>query len=513
MKKLFTLLMLFAFVCTANSAVFLRENFDASPNLPAGWTKYSTVDANSGWRVAAAIRNGDKSKAIDPYEWEDGDHYLAGIQALSSGNYNEWLVSPEVTVPATQLKNLISFYTFYKDASASMTLRWYEGSDTSKAVVLWTASGTNEWENIVEVDISKYAGKKGHFAWVLRSAVSSDLDGTGWGIDVVKAETVINGVDLEPTTVLSPLEHEDVNMYAVNAQIPVSVKVYNNGRTDAKGHKISYTFGGNTVTENLPDVPAVSEITYTFTQGFTVAQASNANTITISVQSEGDEVAENNSAKINCFWVSDPSSLLFDFENNAPGEWEHDGFVVYKQDQANAYRNSSDANFFQNVCWNVGTAGGTLASANWGRMLAFTSSDFSDMAISCDRWLVFPKVRIGNSITYLQWNAATANTTSNEGTENYEVLISDKTNAMSDFKVVHEVQKEKKVNPNNKADLPSTRYIDLTSYKGKEIFIAFRDKTSGNSRGMLLLDNVKFLGKDAKNVTSVKNIEAISSRI
>lgn len=511
MKKLFTLLMLFAFVCTANSAVFLRENFDANPSIPASWTKYSTVDASSGWRVAAAIRNGKSS--IDPYEWEDGDHYLAGIQTLSKGNYNEWLVSPEVTIPATQLKNLVSFYTYYKDATASMTLRWFEGSDTSKAVVLWTASGTNEWEKIVEVDISSYSGKKGHFAWVLRRSVSEDIDGTGWGIDVIKAETVINGVDLEPTTILSPLEHQDINMYAVNTQIPVKVKVYNNGRTDAKGHKISYTFGGNTVTENLPDVPAVSEITYTFTQGFTVSQASNANTITISVQSEGDEVAENNSAKINCFWVSDPSSLVFDFEKNAPGEWEHDGFVVYKIDQANTYRNSSDANFFQGVCWNVGTAGGTVASANWGRQLAFTSSDFSDVAIACDRWLVFPKVRIGNSITFLQWNAATANTTSNEGTENYEVLISTKTNAMSDFTVVHEVQKEKKVNPNNKADLPSTRYIDLTTYKGKEIFIAFRDKTSGNTRGMLLLDNVKFLGKDAINVTSVKEIEAISARI
>ena len=512
MKKLFTLLMLFAFVCTANSAVFLRENFDASPNLPAGWTKYSKVDANSGWRVASAIRNGDK-KAIEPYEWEEGTHYLAGIQVLSTGNYNEWLVSPEVTVPATQLKNLISFYTYYLDATASMTLRWFEGSDTSKAVVLWTATGKNEWDNIVEVDISKYAGKKGHFAWVLRRNVSSDLDGTAWGIDVIKAETVINGVDLEPTTILSPLEHEDINMYAVNTQIPVKVKVYNNGRTDAKGHKISYTVGGNTVTEDLPEIKAVTEITYTFKKGFTVAQASNANTITVSVQSEGDEVSDNNSAKINCFWVSDPSSLVFDFENNVPDEWDRDGFVVYKKDDATQYRNEPDNNFFFTYCWTVGQAGGTVASANWGRQLAFTSSDFSNTGLACDRWLVFPKVKIGNSATFLQWNAATANTTSNEGSEDYEVLVSTKTNAISDFKVAHEVLKEKKVNPNNKADLPSTRYIDLSSYKGKEIFIAFRDKTSGNARGMMLLDNVKFLGKDVINVTSVKEIEAINARI
>lgn len=512
MKKFFTLLMLFAFVYTANSAVFLRENFDASMSIPTGWTKYSNVDANSGWRVAAAIRNGS-SKAIDPYEWEDGTHYLAGIQTLSQGNYNEWLVSPEVTIPATNLKNLISFYTYYLDATASMTLRWFEGSDTSKAVVLWKASGKNEWDKIVEVDLSKYSGKKGHFAWVLQRAVTSDIDGTAWGLDVIKAETVINGVDLEPTTILSPLEHLDINMYSVNTEIPVKVKVYNNGRTDAKGYKISYTFGGNTVTEVMPDIAAVQEITYTFKKGFTVAQASNANTITISVQSENDEVASNNSAKINCFWVADPSSLLFDFEKCVSGEWERDGFVVYKEDKANEYRNASDANFFYDVCWTVGAAGGTVASANWGRQLAFTSSDFSNTSIACDRWLVFPKIRISNAPTFLQWNAATANTTSNTGTENYEVLVSTKTNALADFKAVHEVQAEKKVNPNNKADIPSTRYIDLSSYKGKDIFIAFRDKTSGNTRGMLLLDNVKFLGKDVKNVTAVKEIESINARI
>lgn len=512
MKKFFTLLSLFAMVYTANSAVFLRENFEGGPNIPTGWTRYSTVDASSGWRVQEAIRNGDK-KSIDPYEYEAGTHYLAGIQTLSKGNYNEWLVSPEVTIPATTLKNLISFQTYYLDATASMTLRWFEGNDTSKAVVLWTAASKNEWDKIVEVDISAYNGKKGHFAWVLRCNVSADIDGSGWGIDIIKAETVINGVDLEPTSILSPLEHLDVNMYAVNTKIPVKVKVYNNGRTKAVGHKISYTVGGKTVTENLPNIDEVTEITYTFSEGFTIAQASNANTITISVQSENDEVSTNNSTKIDCFWVSDPSSLVFDFENNIPSEWDRDGFVVYKNDNANDYRNSSDNNYFGTVCWNVGTAGGTVASVNWGRQLAFTSSDFSNTGIACDRWLVFPKVKISNAPTFLQWSAATANTTSNEGTENYEVLVSTKTNAMADFKAVHEVQKEKKVNPNNKSDLPSVRYIDLSSYKGKEIFIAFRNKTAGNSRGMLLLDNVKFLGKDAINVTSVKEIETINARI
>ena len=44
-----------------------------------------------------------------------------------------------------------------------------------------------------------------------------------------------------------------------------------------------------------------------------------------------------------------------------------------------------------------------------------------------------------------------------------------------DFKKVHEVTKEKKVNPNDKNQKPSTRYIDLSSYKGKDIFIAFRE--------------------------------------
>ncbi|MBQ2488181.1 MAG: T9SS type A sorting domain-containing protein, partial [Bacteroidales bacterium] len=49
-------------------------------------------------------------------------------------------------------------------------------------------------------------------------------------------------------------------------------------------------------------------------------------------------------------------------------------------------------------------------------------------------------------------------------------------------------------------------------YKGKDIFIAFRDVTGGNERGMLLLDNVKFLGENVI-FSDVKNISSIRTRL
>ncbi|MBO4282476.1 MAG: T9SS type A sorting domain-containing protein [Bacteroidales bacterium] len=511
MKRLVTLLLLFAAIGSVRSAVFLREDFESGV-LPNGWQILSNVDQNSRWRIAESIRNGS-SRPISAYEYSSGKHYLAGIPSVSKGTYNEWLISPEVTVPVTTLKNAISFETYYTDPNNNMTLRWIEGNDTATSIILWTASGSNEYERTVEVDISKLNGKKGHFAWVFRRVAVSDIAGSGWGIDLIKAETVINGVDLEPLEILSPLEHNNLNMYAVGQVIPVKVRVENNGRVKSTGAKISYTYDGNTVTEDLPDMDSLGQQTYTFSQGFTVSKAGNNNTLTVSIQSSSDLVPDNNSKKVNCFWVSDPASLVQDFESVIPGEWDRYGFKVYNLDNVTQYRNASDANFFSPFCWTVGTAGGTVASQVWGFRLAFTSSDFASVAVACDRWLVFPAVNIANSPTFLQWSAATANTAANEGSENYEVLISTKTNAMADFQVVLEVEKEKKVNPNNANDIPSTRYVDLSSYKGKDIYIAFRDKTSGSVRGMLLLDNLKFLGKDVTYSTGVKEIEKINARI
>ena len=111
MKKLFTLLFLFAFVFTTNAAVQLRENFE-SGSLPAGWTIYSTVTATQAWRVAESVSNGvgGTPKSISAYEWTPGTHYFAGIPYLAQGkNYNEWLVSPEVNIPNTQNRNIITF--------------------------------------------------------------------------------------------------------------------------------------------------------------------------------------------------------------------------------------------------------------------------------------------------------------------------------------------------------------------------------------------------------------------
>ena len=110
MKKLFTLLFLFAFVFTTNAAVQLRENFE-SGSLPAGWTIYSTVTATQAWRVAESVSNGvgGTPKSISAYEWTPGTHYFAGIPYLAQGkNYNEWLVSPEVNNSHEHFDRLVS---------------------------------------------------------------------------------------------------------------------------------------------------------------------------------------------------------------------------------------------------------------------------------------------------------------------------------------------------------------------------------------------------------------------
>ena len=518
MKKLFTFLFLLAGVSFVSSAQGLRENFE-SGNLPSGWTIYSTVSQTQTWRVAESVSNGANGspKAISAYEYTSGKHYLAGIPYLAEGkNYNEWLVSPEVSIPVTQTRNIITFYSHHQDLQSNMTLRIFEGTDTSKATVIWKANAVNKWDSLIEVNMSRFNGKKVHFAWVLQRNATSNIDNSAWGIDIVTVETVINGVDLEPIAFVSPLEHEDIHMYKKGVNIPVSVKVINNGRTDATGCTISYTFEGNTVTENLPDIAAKQEITHNFATPINVSAAKNNNTISVTVNASGDEVSSNNTASVSSFWTSGASCLDFNFEtsvNLISGNWGDDGWVIYQQDKATGYRIPSQSQLFENSCWSVGKAGGTLSQENWGNFLAFVCTDFTEFEkiYAADRWMVLPQLHVSSNPTFLKWDAASANSVTGSATEDYEVLISTTTNAVNSFKKVHEVFKEKYVNPNKTPEKPSTRYIDLSSYAGKDIYIAFRAVTSGD-RGMLLIDNIQFLGENVYG-TGVKSIEKINTLI
>ncbi|MBO4402793.1 MAG: choice-of-anchor J domain-containing protein, partial [Bacteroidales bacterium] len=406
MKKLLTTFLLFAGIFSASAAVTLRENFE-SGSLPSGWKVYSNVGATQTWRVDQAINNGSNGnpKAINPYEWSSGTHYLAGIPYMAAGKtYNEWLVSPELTIPNSQNRNIITFYSHHQDLNNNMTLRVFEGTDTAHAVVVWKANAVNKWDSLIEVNVSRFNGKTIHFAWVLQRQALSNFDNSAWGIDVITVETVINGVDLQPVEFTSPLEHEDVNMYKKGVNIPVSLRIVNNGRSDASQASISYTFAGNTVTETLPAIKAKEEVVYTFQAPINVPNA-GSNTISVTVNASGDEVSNNNTLSISSFWTSGESSLDFNFESSAAlaaGRWGDEGWVVYQEDNATGYRIPTQSMLFSNGCWAVGQAGGTLASIIWGRMAAFTCSDFpsSEIYIGADRWMVLPKIHISSSPTY-----------------------------------------------------------------------------------------------------------------
>ena len=123
---------------------------------------------------------------------------------------------------------------------------------------------------------------------------------------------------------------------------------------------------------------------------------------------------------------------------------------------------------------------------------------FFSFSTPADRWLVLPKCRINNTSepVFLQWNAVSCYQKDHTSPqfESYEVLISENSNAMEDFVKVHEIQSEKYFNPSDPYK-PYNRSIDISAYKGKKIFIAYRLTTSGTqTRGMLALDNIKVFG-------------------
>ena len=120
----------------------------------------------------------------------------------------------------------------------------------------------------------------------------------------------------------------------------------------------------------------------------------------------------------------------------------------------------------------------------YGNFMYCATSYFTDTTIPANRWLVLPEVEVRGEEADFVWMAASFGA---KYPETYSVLISEKEDQTADYTLIRTFTNEQAIEEGMRV-----HGIDLSSYKGKKIRIAFNLTTP--SGDMLLLDNLKLFG-------------------
>ena len=522
MKKIIAFIFLLAFI-QVNAQVVLKESFDdtflpnLNPEYPSGWAPSTKIAgySNSLWKIKTSFFV--KPNPVLPVERK----YLVGFDTLTlpSRAFNEWLTSKEVTLLNNSRTNIVSFYSFHvSDGTHFLKISDNGGTTWTN---IWVDNDTKNTysdrcmdSSTIDVAIpDSYKGKTVKFAWVFESPTCT----SAWAFDNITVEAVISGVDIMPKQITSPFEHQDtINSIIINTDIPVSVLIVNNGRSDATNVPVSYVLNGGTpVNEVIPLIKAKENLLFTFAQKMNIPNQ-GINSLVINTNATGDELTDNNNTEAINFWTVDTSKkVVFDFDDPSLMDeiiWRDSKYKKFKQDNGTMPEGFGYESLFGEFIWKVGTASVELYTPVWGIFCVYTYSKFNEgTSIAADRWLILPKCRINNSTepVFLQWNAASTNQSGVDVNqyESYEVLVSEDSNLVDDFTKIHEVLNEKLILLNEPVK-PYNRSTDLSAYKGKDVYIAFRVTTnSTESRGLCVLDNITIFGNAMLVPDKINEIE------
>ena len=129
----------------------LNENFDASTNIPAGWTQ-SQVAGNKAWYVPTF----------------QGNNYAAMTGFKGTGPFDQWLISPAIDMSKVT-KKVLTFDTQvngYGSTQSALKVFVLTAADPAKAkatqlnptLATAPASGYSQWVNSGELDLSAFSG-------------------------------------------------------------------------------------------------------------------------------------------------------------------------------------------------------------------------------------------------------------------------------------------------------------------------------------------------------------------
>lgn len=209
--------------------------------------------------------------------------------------------------------------------------------------------------------------------------------------------------------------------------------------------------------------------------------AEGRHTLSFTINCDKDTNADNNTLSTEITVLGSPV-LFWDMENGLPEE-----FTYGVQDTATPDPSSGDE--FNEFGWGIFNIG---AHAVLGTKVLACNTWFTDDT-QADRWLYLPGFTVNSDNAALVWNANSFNP---NYLETYEIQVStDPTWYWLNYSTAATVK--------NESIYTKSRGVDLGSYAGKEIWVAFRVRTIGGEA--LILDNIGIYGDVTASSIDITN--------
>ena len=204
-------------------------------------------------------------------------------------------------------------------------------------------------------------------------------------------------------------------------------------------------------------------------------------TLSFTINCDKDTNADNNTLTTEITVLGEPV-LFWDMENGLPEE-----FTYGVQDTATPDPSSGDE--FNEFGWGIFNIG---SHAVLGNKVLACNTWFTDDT-QADRWLYLPGFTVNSDDAALAWNGNSFNP---NYLETYEIQVStDPTWYWLNYSTAATVK--------NESIYTKSRGVDLGSYAGKEIWVAFRVRTTGGEA--LILDNIGIYGDVTASSIDITN--------
>ena len=274
-------------------ATFFEEGFESGNFTANGWTLTDADGDGFQWGVS------------NVYQPHTGS-YCAGSSSWTSSagalNPDNWMATPPIDLGSAAGTVLLDwwvraqdqvwpseFYGVYVSTSGTAPAD-FTGADGAKLFEEKVVKGTDAANQLYvkrTVDLSAYAGEIIYLAF-------RHFNCTDWFVldidDIIVYES--STVDLGITGVVAPSNEQNCQL---TSEEMVTVRLFNFGGAPQTGFDVSYTFNGNTVTENFTDVIApASTFDFTFAQTVDMSELGYYN-MSFAVMIDGDVDESNNS--------------------------------------------------------------------------------------------------------------------------------------------------------------------------------------------------------------------------
>ena len=285
------------FVVKSTNAYQINEDFNASTNLPTGWTTQSP-DGGTGWQTLAVgtnpIPGWTGGTCTDHTGATTGNVAFCTYSTGGNSSNDQYLITPQVAIISGDaldfwLQRSPDLYADNVDILLSTTGNNTSDFTVTLATLTFAANdGLEDWTEY-NYDLSSYAGQNVYIAFREHVADNS-ADGSSVFLDDVTIG--------QPEPFDAKLSALTIDKYVTLGNVDVKGTIKNMGSNAITTIDVKWSDGTNTYTDNLTGLNIAPNTTYNFTHTSQLA-VSTANQYNIKVWVELSSDADNTNDTIS----------------------------------------------------------------------------------------------------------------------------------------------------------------------------------------------------------------------